>query len=72
MQCVPTFLGGKKLQATATIAAVVPPPNNKKYYEIKEKTFMEINPLVKKCKMKLLLDLHDARPAPTEPGCRPA
>jgi hypothetical protein len=27
-----------------------------------------INPLVKKCKTKPLLDLHDARPAPTEPG----
>jgi hypothetical protein len=33
---------------------------------------MKLNPLVKKCKMKLLLDLHDARLAPTESGYRPA
>jgi hypothetical protein len=32
------------------------------------KTDLKMNLLVEKCKTKLRLDLHDARPAPTEPG----
>jgi hypothetical protein len=32
----------------------------------------KIEPLVEKCKMKLLLGLHDVRPDLTEPGCRSA
>jgi hypothetical protein len=34
--------------------------------------YKKLEPLVKTCKMKLMLDLHDGLPATTEPGCRSA
>jgi hypothetical protein len=46
-----------------------PPPDIGKNFVIK---IMELKRLIKRCKMKMLLDLHHARPAPTDPGCRPA
>jgi hypothetical protein len=38
-----------------------------KNFEIKKNRPKNKNPLVNKCKMKRLLDLHDARPTPSEP-----
>jgi hypothetical protein len=73
MQYVLTFLGGLKLKATTRIATISrQSSNNRNNFAIKKNISKnKIKQLVKKCKMKLLLDLHNARPAPTEPWCRP-
>jgi hypothetical protein len=62
----------EKVYAIVVIATVHPP---KKYnwnsLANKKIRFGKIS-LVKNVKLKLLLDLHDARPAPTKPGYQPA
>jgi hypothetical protein len=62
-----------KLYSTATVISattVISALTAEKKIVIKKYRY-EINPLVNKLKVKLLLDLCNARPAPTDPGCRP-
>jgi hypothetical protein len=61
----------RKLSATAEIAPAYA-ITTKIIVLSKSQIYQRTEPLVKKYKMKLLLDLHDARLAPTKPGYGPA